>query len=449
VVAVKKPLRAPPYPSLLAALVQEGERERLAAVLAHPEVGPTAGGRYRHWDALRHLEPPAGLSHEEWWVGIKLARRQLAAEVPLRDTGGRPFTVALPPPVLQLLQLIDRDASGRIEISEQVTNPDTRRSYLVSSLIEEAIRSSQLEGASTSRRVAKLMLRSGRPPRTKSERMIVNNYHAMNFVRDQADAPLTPSMVIDLHHVVTEGTLSDPAAAGRLQPAGDERVRVLDEVGEVLHEPPPASELAARLEMLCEFANSDDEGDRFLHPVVRSVIVHFWLAYDHPFEDGNGRTARALFYWSMLRRGYWLTEFLSISGILAAAPAKYARAFLYTEWDDNDLTYFLLHQLGVVRRAIASLQDYLGRKMAEVRESELLLRRVDLNHRQAALIGHALRRPGASYTIKAHANAHQVVYQSARTDLLDLAERGYLEKVRRGRAFHFFAPPDLTERLRV
>jgi Fic family protein len=62
------------------------------------------------------------------------------------------------------------------------------------------------------------------------------------------------------------------------------------------------------------------------------------LGYEHPFEDGNGRTARALFYWSMLNQGFWLTEFLTVSKILRKAPAKYARSFLYTEQDSNDLT---------------------------------------------------------------------------------------------------------------
>ena len=58
----------------------------------------------------------------------------------------------------------------------------------------------------------------------------------------------------------------------------------------------------------------------FIHPMIRSIILHFWLAYDHPFVDGNGRTARALFYWSMLRHGYWLFEFISISQIILKGP---------------------------------------------------------------------------------------------------------------------------------
>ena len=167
----------------------------------------------------------------------------------------------------------------------------------------------------------------------------------------------------------------------------------------------------------------------------------------HPCLDGNGRTARALFYWSMLKHGYWLTEFLSISRILNRAPARYARSFLYTETDDYDATYFVLNQLEVICRSIDDLYAYLGRKTTEVRETERRLREADLNHRQKALLGHALRHPDADYTFHSHQVSHGVVYQSARTDLLDLERRGYLERIVVGQRFHFRPPDDLGDRL--
>jgi Fic family protein len=186
-----------------------------------------------------------------------------------------------------------------------------------------------------------------------------------------------------------------------------------------------------------------------MHPVIRSILVHFWLSYDHPFSDGNGRTARALFYWSMLRQGYWLTEFLSISRILKKAPAQYARSFLYTESDDLDTTYFLLYQLSVMCRAIDELHEYLARKVREVRKAEELLRDTNLNHRQLAVIGHALRNPDAEYTFRSHMTSHRVVYESARSDLLELEKLGLLVRTQIGRQFVFRPARDLSERLNV
>lgn len=439
-------MKPPLTPPSIDALLQDMRRDRLSAILA-AGAAPALDGAYRHWDTLRHLSPPDGLDVREWWLGIKIARNSQLGPLPLTSANGAAYRLSMPDAAWEMVHLIDRRASGEIGMPEVVTTPEARNRYLVSSLIEEAITSSQLEGADTSRAVAKEMLRSGRPPRDRSERMITNNFRAMNAVRGWKDEPLTPDRVLELHRTVTDGTLDDPTAAGRLLRPEDDRVVVSDRAtGKARFVPPPADQLPRRLEEMCDFANGQTIG-RFLHPVVRSVLVHLWLASDHPFEDGNGRTARALFYWSMLKHGYWLTEFLSISRILNRAPTKYARSFLYIETDDFDATYFVLNQLAVICRSIDDLYAYLGRKTAEVRETERLLRRTDLNHRQKALLAHALRHPDADYTFHSHQISHGVVYQSARTDLLELERRGYLERVVVAQRFHFRPPADLAARL--
>lgn len=237
------------------------------------------------------------------------------------------------------------------------------------------------------------------------------------------------------------------AEVGRFRRA-DETVTVQDVgTGDVLHVPPDTAALPARLEALCAFAN-DTSDDAFLHPVVRAIALHFALAYEHPFVDGNGRTARALFYWSMLRSQYGLTEFLSISRIIQRAPAQYSRAFLHVETDSGDLTYFVVHQLEVLRRAVDELREYLRIKGEEVREADQLLRAgAELNLRQRALLAHALRHPGRRYTIEWYRNENGVVYQTARTDLLALARAGLLDQAKAGRAFVFDVPQDLRKRL--
>jgi Fic family protein len=215
--------------------------------------------------------------------------------------------------------------------------------------------------------------------------------------------------------------------------------------------PPPASQLEERIRLLCEFANAGDD-EPFTHPVLRAILIHFMIGYDHPFIDGNGRTARALFYWSMARHGYWMMEFTSISAILRNAPSKYARAYLYTETDDNDATYFICYQLEVILRAIKSLHAYLARKTREVQQADAWLRGANvlkaiLNHRQVALLQHALKHSYEGYTVRSHMLSHNVTYETARSDLLDLAEHGLLEKTMRGRAYVFNVPNDLQERL--
>jgi Fic family protein len=334
---------------------------------------------------------------------------------------------------------------------EEVVTADeqARQHYLVNSLMEEAIRSSQLEGATTSRRVAKELLRSGREPSNRSERMIFNNYRALLFMRDDLGGVLTPDDVLELHRILTEGTLDNPDAAGRLQRPDEERIAVYDRAtGGLLHRPPPADQLPERLSKLCDFANEPNDGDRFIHPVVRGILLHFWLAYDHPFEDGNGRTARALFYWFMRARGYWLVEYLSISRILRKAPAQYGRSFLLTKTDERDTTYFLLYQLEVIHRAVGELHEYLRSKISEVQAVERLIRgSAHFNHRQLALLSDAVRNPANHYTLQSHAASHNTTHETARTDLSQLMDRDLLKRERVGRRHVFSAQDGLPERL--
>lgn len=402
---------------------------------------------YRHWDELKHRTPPEGMTREEWWCGLKIKRLAGMKFLPLADRDKSPFHFSVPDRIVRQLHEIDLGAGGRIGIPEPVANPETRDQYLIRSLMEEAITSSQLEGAVTTREVAKEMLRTGRKPRDKSERMILNNFLTMRRIRELRNQPLTPELIYELHRMVTEETLDKPDAAGRFRCA-DELITVEDDKGEIMHMPPPAHQLPWRMELMCRFANGEP-AEPFIHPAVRAMILHFWLAYDHPFVDGNGRTARALFYWAMLRADYWLFEYISISDILKQAPVKYYRAFLYSETDENDLTYFLLHQSEVIRKAIDKLHDYIARRTRELRESEKLLRDWrHLNHRQQALIGHALRHPGASYTVEGHQRSHNTAYDTARKDLLALAEDGLLDQHKSGKKMVFYPSPNLEKSIR-
>jgi Fic family protein len=441
-VSVAKP---PDVRELIATL--DGARVR--AVL---KVQQMPQGKYRHWHKLRYLKPPGDLSHEEWWLALKLARGSMLKSIPLCDAAGEHFAYATPDNVLRLLHYVDRHCSGEIATAEVVTTDEhARHRYLVNSLMEEAIRSSQLEGATTTRMVAKELLRSGRPPRDRSERMILNNYRALEFIREGMGDRLTPELVLELHRVLTEGTLDVPGAAGRLQTPSEERVAVVDARDDtVVHVPPPAEQLPARLQAMCDFANHiEDDSDHFIHPVLKAILLHFWLAYDHPFEDGNGRTARALFYWSMRVQGYWLVEYLSISRILRKAPAQYGRSFVLTETDGGDTTYFILYQLEVIERAVRELHEYLTRKVREVQDLKRLLDgAADLNHRQLALLSDAVRHPNSSYTYQSHATDHKVTQETARADLSRLREQGLLKGQKMGRKHLFVPAANLAEALR-
>jgi Fic family protein len=408
---------------------------------------PMVNGKYVHWDKLRFYTPPNSLTLEQWWGALKIARWSGRQEIPILDRSGKPFSFIVPDKAQEYLYEFSLGLGGQVQLPEPVLNDDRRDQYYVSSLIEEAITSSQLEGAATTRKVAEDMLRTGRKPQDKSERMIANNYRMMKRISELADTPLTPELVFELHRIVTQQTLDSDEEAGRFR-RRDENIVVADgTTGDIIHQPPDADELPARLDAMCRFANGETP-DGFVHPMIRAIVLHFWLAYDHPFVDGNGRTARALFYWSMKRAGMWLCEYISISSVIRKGPAKYIRAYLYTETDENDLTYFIMYHLDIIRQAVQHLHEYIATKAREVQQLQANLRgMIELNHRQRELIAHALRHPRQEYTIHSHQHSHNVVYQTARTDLMDLEARGLLLKRKRGKAFIYIPAPDLAERL--
>ncbi|HCG98649.1 MAG TPA: Fic family protein [Actinobacteria bacterium] len=406
-----------------------------------------ANNEYLYWDRFKHQRFPEGVTPETAWEILKLSRLSQMSSFPLKDTQGQEFSFWLPDSAQRSLHNIDRQAPKIISSELPVINEASKRKYLISSLMEEAIASSQIEGAATTRKLAKDFLRTGRKPSTRAEKMITNNYQTIQRILECKDEQLTPEMLIELQSSMTEGTI-DPNDVGQLRKSDD--VFVFDDAKhEILHTPPLAKELPGRIELLCEFANSDKYDSRFLHPVVKGILLHFWLAYIHPFVDGNGRTARALFYWHMLANDYWMFEYLSISRHILLSRKKYETAYLYAEQDSNDATYFIVYHLETIEKALASLQKYLAKKQDELRETTRLNVAMSLriNDRQQALVRHALKNPGFVYTVESHRSSHGVSIPTARTDLVGLVKRELLTLKQVGKKHFFIAPEDLSERI--
>lgn len=403
-----------------------------------------ANQRYLHWDEFRYKPLPAGLSPEEAWLYLKMVRIGNQKPTSLIDKNGQPFFYSIADPVLRTLNEVDRWSGEIIGADEPGALPSTER-YIISSLMEEAIASSQLEGAATTREKAKEMLRSGRKPQSIDEQMIWNNWRTIQYLRDNRSTKLTPEMLREIHAFITDKTLKDPNEVGRFRKSDDVYVEFR---GESVHTPPKHDALPQRIEALCQFANQDDE-ENWIHPVIKSVMLHFWIGYDHPFTDGNGRTARALFYWYLLSHGYWLFEYLPLSRYFLRAPAQYVRAYLYTETDGNDLTYFLAFNLRAIRIAFQGLLRYITRKQRENAVSTELLRHYrGLNLRQKNLIFHAIRHPEAVYTFKIHKGLHGTAYDTARRDLLSLVTIGFLRREKQGKEFVFVPAGRIIDKLR-
>ncbi len=404
-------------------------------------------GRYLHWDEFRRYPAP-GVNKEAVWAAIKMARACASKTLELRSECGSPFFLYgtdFCEAVIHAVESVTSRLGGAAASSPQYRD---NTQYLVDSLMmEEAISSAQLEGATTTRKIAKDMLAKERMPQTDDERMILNNYQLMKHAKYNKDEKLSVALICELHGIATADIEEDDVHPGHIRDSDD--IFVGGAGDEVVHQPPKAVLLPVRLEALCQFANDRHDGQdgrHFIHPVVKAVILHFMLGYEHPFRDGNGRTARALFYWFMLKSGYWPFEYISISTLLKQAPMQYGRSYVYTETDAFDLTYFVIYQLRVIERAIEQFMAYFDSKRLEAAELMSWLTTLELkerlNYRQGHFLKKVLQHPGRIFTPKELTHDYDVSENTARKDLEKLVEMKVLLKVQEGKSYLYVARND-------
>jgi Fic family protein len=404
-------------------------------------------GNYLYWDQLK-WRVDANDDMKKAWFATKWARSNKLNTIKLFDKIDTSFNFCMPDTLQAKLFKISNLAGQGI-----IPHNSIKNQYLISSLVmEEAISSSQLEGASTTRKVAKNILVSDKKPKTQDEQMIVNNYLLMKEIQRIKDTKLSVDMILDLHKIATNETYDNGNVAGELRISDD--IVIMDRDDNILYKPPLASELVKRLQVLCSFANEKHTGEDdgiFIHPVVKAIMLHFMIGYEHPFADGNGRTARALFYWFMLKNGFDYFEYISISKFLKEAPKKYSMSYLYSEIDDNDLTYFIYYQVDIILRAIDNLLEYLQKKSVEYEEVTNILKDSSLNEQlnfvQKDIIKKAIKSPGRVFTGLEISVDYDIAPTTARKYLNELVKYKILGNYKDGRTIAYIAPANLHELL--
>lgn len=377
---------------------------------------------YEYWDKAKYKKLPEGFTPQMLWANVKASR--LRSMIPVWNKYS--INLCVTSQMQRLCHEFDMKFGSFWEV-EGDTQSSEKKYYLSSSLMEEAIYSSKMEGASTTRIVAKDMLRKKKSPQNKSQQMIVNNYNTIQYIVEHKDEPLTEELLLTIHRLMTEKTLDNPEDAGRFRT--NDKVVVADMVeGDIIYTPPSFQEIPEFVESLCDFFNNDNPRT-FIHPIIRGIIVHFMLAFMHPFVDGNGRTARALFYWYMLKEGYKLTEYMSISRVIAKSKSNYEKAFRYVENDGNDMGYFVAYNLGALEISFQQLRDYIQRKQREKSAANSFMMAGNINQRQALVLQRLKEEPETIFTVKDVQEQFSVSSMTARKDLSDLVKQGYMTEI--------------------
>ncbi|EGM6703823.1 Fic family protein [Salmonella enterica subsp. enterica serovar Nigeria] len=384
-------------------------------------------GRYLAWDEFQPRKD-RGDDSTIAWTFTRNARDASMQRIAFADEKGQQAGFNLTPTILEACASADR--TGTSQALELMT---AHLGNVIAAMellrFEEAISSSQLEGANTTTLIAREMLETGRKPRTVGEHMIMSNARLMDEIRQHLEEPLTVDLIQQLHAVGMSGIDDGKYKPGQIRETDD--VVIEDAWGEIVHQPPAAALLPGRLQLICDFAN---DGSAYIHPLIRACILHFMLAHEHPFNDGNGRTSRALFYWFMLKSGYGVFRYVSISSLLKSAASAYGKSYQHTEGDGMDLTYFLEHQCKLILRALEAFADYTQKTIFRRSQIDKYLFESGafkrLSKRQADMLAVIYASPEKPFSAVEMAELMGVSENTARNDLRQLLRENLLEYVK-------------------
>lgn len=396
---------------------------------------------YLYWDKVKHKKIPEGFKdHKELWGFIKFMR-SLNYITPVRTEKEKHFRFWELPFSQHLLHEIDKNASGTFFTS---FSDSDKRMFVANWMLEEAISSSQLEWAATTTKDAEKMIKQWRKPNTKDEQMIMNNYNAMMFIKnDLVKKDLEESDLLELQTILTKGTLENEDEVWRLRKNSDDIVIEFER--KIVHTPMNEDLLHVELKRLINFANNTWDTETFVHPIIKAIIIHFWIWYLHPFCDWNGRTARAIFYWYVLKNDYFGFSFLPLSSIIKASPKDYAKAYIYSEYDNEDLTYFINYNLRKIKASLEKFKDDVTYMFEENHKVLKGLLHIGVNERQAKLISHFLNNKDSFTTTKTHKNYYAISKGTSITDLKNLEERWFLYSIKSWRNIRYFPIDNLEE----
>lgn len=404
----------------------------------YPFIMQVSEPEYFYWDEVKFRPTPPDMNHIEFWYLVKQIRKLSSRPTFLIAENGIPFVWLRLTYTDEFLHKIDTHTGGQIFATHEAISQENRQKFISRGILEEAIASSQLEGANTTRQAAKQMILEKRQPRNKSERMIINNYNTMLALdQDYKKKELSHELLFELHHLITKDTVP---ANEQYRYRRDSDDIVVNNTKYITHVPPNESFLKSQMDRLIIYANGK-EGGRFVHPIVKAIFLHFWIGYLHPFTDGNGRLARALFYWYLLKNNYWTFMYLPISSIIKKSPVQYSNAYIYTEQDDLDLTYFYDYHMRKIMKSIDEFNIYFDKIVNENKQIDSLLgKKYILNERQKQLLHYLLAEDEYAYvTVSSHRTLNRIGRITAAKDLKYLTKMNLLTTKRVGKFIHYYA----------
>jgi len=197
-------------------------------------------------------------------------------------------------------------------------------------------------------------------------------------------------------------------------PVGKERVH---------YEAPAATRLEQEMTRFLEWANAADGGDA----VLRAGVAHLWFVTIHPFDDGNGRIARAIADWQLARSENSGQRFYSMSAQIRHERSEYYEILEQTQKGTLDITAWLEWFLGCLGRAFDGTESTLATVLRKARFWERAAN-LALNERQRGILNRLLDGFEGKLTTQKWAKLAKCSHDTALRDIHNLVAMGLLRK---------------------
>ncbi|MHB8805816.1 MAG: Fic family protein [Coriobacteriia bacterium] len=320
--------------------------------------------------------------------------------------------------------------------------------FLMRTRIMETIAVARLDGLTISEVEAATLLQYNRTPTNPTERLLVNTFTAFDHLAEMVDEPFSREMFENLGQMLLQGV---DTASLHYQPASQ---------GLLIATPIPGDdrssrELAAQqVDKIADYFNGAADPDDI--PVLISLLATDLFRLYRPYGIASSQIGRLTGYLFALKHDLPVLGYLPVSH----AKVQWEAGLIVPPMvsiDRDDFTSLeklqpldgTPYQTLVSQLATLTLRDLEERIItwerhdAEMRE----LLRLDqhLNHRQRSILARALRDSKAEFRISYHQRNHNIHYTTARRDLLELRDNGYLTMEQRGNAFVFLRGRKLDE----
>lgn len=323
-----------------------------------------------------------------------------------------------------------RHLQGRLVGQMEALGFRLREETVLRTLTEDVVKSSEIEGdkldadqvrSSVARRLG--LDAGGLQP---ADRHVEGVVAMMLDAIQRYDQPLTAERLFDWHaslfptgrsgmHRITVGAWRDDQTAPMQVvsgPVGRERVHF---------EAPRADRLAGEMETFLDWFNHDTTTE----PVLKAALAHLWFVTIHPFDDGNGRIARAIADMLLARSEGSSRRFYSMSAQIREERGEYYGILEQTQKATMDVTGWVEWFLGCLTREIEGAQAALSGVIAKARYWEKL-RDLPLNDRQRIVINKLLEGFEGKLTTSKWAALTKSSNDTALRDIQQLVDRGVL-----------------------